>query len=91
VVLEDVELRVEHRSAPQDLGEPLLVARIDGVDLEERLVTDVVTVELDTLAEDDEGDELRLVVLAFLVRKREFHRPIESGTELGDVSVDCGR
>jgi hypothetical protein len=82
VVLEDVELRIEHRTAPQDLGETLLGSRIDGVNLEEGLITDVVAIEGDTLAEYDEGDILRLLRLALLAGKREFHRPVERRSEV---------
>lgn len=91
VVLEDVELSVEHGTAPEDLGQTLLAPRVDSVDLEEGRVTDVVAVERDALAEHNEGDVLRLLILALLARKREVHRSVERRTELGDVTVDCRR
>lgn len=91
MALEDVELGPEDGAAAQDLGQAVLVARVDEVDLEERRVPDVVAVEVDALAQDDEGDVLRRLLLAVLVRERQVHGVVEGGTKAADVVVDCGR
>lgn len=90
--LKDVELGPEDGSTPEQFGDAVLVARVDHVDLEKGLVADVVAVEIDALAQDDESDELGralLLVAAALVRERERHGVVERRTEASDVVVHC--
>lgn len=91
VILVEVELGVHDGSAAKHLREGSLEARIDEVDLEVGLVADLVAVDGNTLANEDEGDVLRwslLLLVALLLG--EVHRAVERHAELEDVGVHCG-
>ena len=89
VRLEDIERRSEHCAAAEHLGQAGLVPRMDDIDLEVGDVADVVTVEGNSLAEDDEGDVLRRLPLFVLRRQGEPHGPVERGAEPANIVTDC--
>lgn len=87
--LVDVELGLQDGAAPEQLGESVLVPRVDHVDLEEGLVAHRVAVKVRPLAEDDERDILRRLALLVLVREGQLHRPVQRRPKAPNVVVHC--
>jgi hypothetical protein len=91
VVLEDVEASLHHDPASKHFRQTPLNFRVGDVDFQKRTIADVIAVERDSFAGNDESNGLRrpFVVVVGALLLRESEGVVERNSEAVDVRVDC--